>query len=383
MAYEGNCRLGDLFKSQREKGHAGLPLLSVTMNNGLVNRDHIERKQDTSLGPEDHLLVKPGDIAYNMMRMWQGAFGLSDQVGLVSPAYVVLRPKKSIDSKYAAYLFKTPRLLHLFRAYSHGLTDDRLRLYPKDFSRIPVNVPPKRVQSRIATQLGYWERATGVIDGLIRTTEAQRKYLTRQLMLRADRLPGFSGGWHDVSVEDLGDVVSGSTPETDDDSFWDGDIPWATPGDISSLPGRYIYTTERRLTAAGLAACSAKVVPPGTLLICTRATICELAISKVPIATNQGFKNLIPTSRYVSDFLYHLFRFYKKEFVRRACGSTFLELSKRDFARMRFPIPRLDEQLAIASVLNNLGDQIAALKEHRTQISFEQRGLLKMLGNLE
>lgn len=381
MAYEGNCRLGDLFKSQREKGHAGLPLLSVTMNDGLVNRDHIERKQDTSLGPEDHLLVKPGDIAYNMMRMWQGAFGLSDQVGLVSPAYVVLRPKKTIDSKYAAYLFKTPRLLYLFRAYSYGLTDDRLRLYPKDFSRIPVNVPPKHVQSRIATQLGYWERAIDVIDGLIRTTEAQRKLLTRRLMLPIDRLPGFSGAWDDAAVKDLGNIVSGGTPETDNGSFWNGDIPWAIPSDISSLPGRYIYNTERRLTAAGLAACSAKVVPPGTLLICTRATICELAISMVPIATNQGFKSLIPTSSYSPDFLYHLFRFHKKEFVRRACGSTFLELSKRDFERMRFSIPGLDEQLAIAAVLNNLGDQVAALKEQRVQINLEQRGLLQMLGS--
>lgn len=380
MVYEGNCRLGDLFKSRREKGRAGLPLLSVTRANGLVDREDLERKQDTSLALEDHLLVEAGDIAYNMMRMWQGAFGLAEKDGLVSPAYVVLAPKAKVDSKYAAYLFKTPRLLYLFRAYSYGLTDDRLRLYPKDFSRIPVNFPPKNVQSRIATGLKHWEHAINVIDGLIRTTETQQKHLTRRLMLRADRLPGFSSGWNKVSVNELGHVTTGGTPETDDESFWDGDIPWATPSDISAVLGRYIHTTERRLTTAGLAASSAKVFPSGTLLVCTRATICELAISRVPMATNQGFKSLTPTSSHAPDFLFHLFRCYKKEFVRRACGSTFLELSKRDFERMRFPIPELEEQLTIAAALNTFDDQIVALKKQRTQISLELSGLLNALG---
>lgn len=380
MIYEGNCRLGDLFQSRRERGRDGLPVLSVTMDDGLVVRSDLDRKQDTNLLPEEHLVVKAGDIAYNMMRMWQGAFGLSDQEGLVSPAYVVLKPTKSVDSKYAAYLFKTPKLLYLFRAYSYGLTDDRLRLYPKDFSRIPVNVPPKSAQSRIANGLEHWERAINVIDGLIRTTETQQKHFARRLLLQLDRLPGFSSQWNEVAVKDLGHITSGGTPETDDASFWNGDVPWATPSDISAVLGRYIYDTERRLTADGLAASSAKVMPPGTLLVCTRATICELAISKVPMATNQGFKSLTPTSSYAAEFLYHLFRFYKKEFVRRACGSTFLELSKRDFERMRFPIPKIEEQLAIAAALNTFDDQIVALRKQRTHLSLELDGLLSMLG---
>ena len=74
MTYSGNRRLGDLFSSRREKGRPGLPTLSVTLNDGLVNREDLDRKQETNLAPEEHLLVKPGDIAYNMMRMWQGAF---------------------------------------------------------------------------------------------------------------------------------------------------------------------------------------------------------------------------------------------------------------------------------------------------------------------
>ena len=71
MVYEGNQKLGDLFISRREKGKSGLPTLSVTLTDGLVNRKTLERKTDTNLAENEHLLVKGGDIAYNMMRMWQ------------------------------------------------------------------------------------------------------------------------------------------------------------------------------------------------------------------------------------------------------------------------------------------------------------------------
>ena len=141
MAYEGSQRLGELFKSRREKGKPGLPTLSVTLNNGLVDRDSLGRKTDTSLADDEHLLVRKGDLVYNMMRMWQGASGLAEKDGSVSPAYVVLAPKAKIDARYATYLFKSQRMIYLFWAYSYGLTEDRLRLYYGDFQKIAVTVP--------------------------------------------------------------------------------------------------------------------------------------------------------------------------------------------------------------------------------------------------
>ena len=107
MVYTGNYRLGDLFESRREKGSLGLPLLSVTLTDGMVDREDLSRKMETELTDEEHLVVRKGDIAYNMMRMWQGASGLAIKDGIISPAYVVLAPKAGIDSEYASYLFKT------------------------------------------------------------------------------------------------------------------------------------------------------------------------------------------------------------------------------------------------------------------------------------
>lgn len=200
MSYDGNCRLGDLFTSRREKGRPGLPTLSVTLNDGLVNREDLDRKQETSLAPEDHLLVKPGDIAYNMMRMWQGAFGLADCEGLVSPAYVVLRPSRAVDSKFASHLFQSARMRYLFWAYSYGLTDDRLRLYFQDFSRIPASIPDLPTQKKIAEILSDWDSAILASTKLIEASRREANQMTKRLI--ADTQSS-GGNWKQVAFSDL------------------------------------------------------------------------------------------------------------------------------------------------------------------------------------
>lgn len=152
-------RLGDFFKQRQEPGRAGLPIMSVTMNDSLVLRDSIERRLESALRPDQHLLVKKGDIAYNMMRMWQGACGLAVDDGIVSPAYVVLEPQPGIDSRFAYHWFKSARMIHLFWAFSHGLTEDRLRLYFDNFCEVPASPPVLETQLRIADALDLWDQA--------------------------------------------------------------------------------------------------------------------------------------------------------------------------------------------------------------------------------
>src|SRR3569833_1381346 len=152
-------KLGDYFTSRQEPGIVGLPVMSVTMNDSLVCRDDLERRMESTLRPDQHLLVRKGDIAYNMMRMWQGACGLAEADGIVSPAYVVLTPKPGIDSRFAYHWFKSARMIHLFWAYSHGLTEDRLRLYFDEFTEIPAEPPPLDKQKRIVAILHEWDQA--------------------------------------------------------------------------------------------------------------------------------------------------------------------------------------------------------------------------------
>lgn len=179
-------RLGDFFNQRQEPGRQDLPVMSVTMNDSLVFRDDIERRLESALRPDQHLLVKKGDIAYNMMRMWQGACGLALNDGIVSPAYVVLEPKSCMDSRFAYHWFKSSRMIHLFWAYSHGLTEDRLRLYFDNFCEIPAAPPPLKTQQIIANVLDEWDQAIATSERLIEQKRQRKRALLRLLL---DKLP--------------------------------------------------------------------------------------------------------------------------------------------------------------------------------------------------
>lgn len=174
-------RLGDFFTNRQEPGRPGLPVMSVTMNDGLLPRDDMERRMDSALRPNQHLLVRKGDIAYNMMRMWQGACGLAEADGIVSPAYVVLAPKPGIDSRFAYQWFKSQRMIHLFWAYSHGLTEDRLRLYFEEFAEIPATPPTFEEQRRIVVVLETWDRAIAETERLITAKRRRKRSLLQKL----------------------------------------------------------------------------------------------------------------------------------------------------------------------------------------------------------
>ena len=169
--------LGELFAERKESGLPGLPTLSVTMHDGMVDREEHSRRVASELTPEEHLLAHKHDIAYNMMRMWQGVSGLAPFKGLVSPAYVVLKPLAGIDPLFASYLFKLPETIRLFHRYSQGLTNDRLRLYYDQFAEIRVPIPSditeqRRIAKLLETLDQQIEQSESLIAALRQTKSA-------------------------------------------------------------------------------------------------------------------------------------------------------------------------------------------------------------------
>ena len=143
-------------------------------------------------------------------------------------------------------------------------------------------------------------------------------------------------GWEVQSAGDLAEVVGGSTPSTKEPAYWDGgEHGWATPKDLSSLSSPVLLRTERRITDAGLARIGSGLLPVGTVLLSSRAPIGYLAVAEVPVAINQGFIGMKPHAGIPTLFLLWWAHFAHDEIISRANGSTFLEISKRNFR----PIP--------------------------------------------
>ena len=143
-------RNGRLFSQCNETGFGELPILEVSLKTGVRVRDmdNLKRKQ-VMADREKYKRAAQGDIAYNMMRMWQGAIGVAPVDGLVSPAYVVVKPFPEVDCRYFSYLFRTTAYMNEVDAYSRGIVKDRNRLYWQDFKRMPSVVPPVAEQRQI------------------------------------------------------------------------------------------------------------------------------------------------------------------------------------------------------------------------------------------
>ncbi|MBL4937787.1 restriction endonuclease subunit S [Clostridium sp. YIM B02515] len=171
-------------------------------------------------------------------------------------------------------------------------------------------------------------------------------------------------GWMTEEIRNIADIYSGGTPSTCNPSYWNGDIIWCTPSDITNQKSKYLKTTERCITKEGLANSGATLLPKGTLLLCTRATIGEVVIATTRVATNQGFKNLVCRDSFDNEFIYYAIKPLKDEMIKKAHGSTFLEISKKSLEDIKINIPiDKSEQTAVAKALSDIDDLITSLEK--------------------
>lgn len=185
-------------------------------------------------------------------------------------------------------------------------------------------------------------------------------------------------GWSVKKLGEMGKFVSGGTPDTEKPEYWNGDIIWLTPSEITKLPTRFVSDSERKITRAGLKNSSAVLLPVGSLIICTRATVGDCCINIKEVSTNQGFKNLIPENSNI-DFLYYLISSHKTDLIRKACGSTFLEISKHDIEKLKYSVPSLSEQEKIAEILGTWDLAIEKLTALIEQKKLLKKGLMQRL----
>ncbi len=165
--------------------------------------------------------------------------------------------------------------------------------------------------------------------------------------------------WQKVRLGDIAEIIGGGTPSTQITSFWNGSINWFTPTEIGIT--KYVYKSQRTITLLGLKKSSAKLLPIGTILLTSRASIGDCAILKVVATTNQGFQSLIPLEKINNEFLYYLMLTLKNKLLELASGSTFLEVSPNKIKNLLIPLPPLNEQAAIANILSDVDHYLYSL----------------------
>lgn len=189
-------------------------------------------------------------------------------------------------------------------------------------------------------------------------------------------------GWTGTTLGELTKIAGGTTPRRNEPSYWDdGEHLWATPTDITALASgeRRLQKTASLISAKAVARGGAKLHPPGTLLMTSRATIGYCAIATVPTATNQGFSNFYPSDTFFSEYLLHWLEWKRELLIQNAGGSTFKEISKKTLRGIQIVLPPLPEQQRIAEILTAVDDSIRAGERVFEQTERVKKGLMEEL----
>ncbi len=254
-----------------------------------------------------------------------------------------------------------------------GQGSSQLNLSKKAIEDFEILLPPLNEQIAIANILSDVDHYLYSLDALILKKEGVKKALSFELLSQRKRLKGFNQAWQRVRLGDVAEIIGGGTPSTQITSFWNGSINWFTPTEIGIT--KYVYKSQRTITPLGLKKSSAKLLPIGTILLTSRASIGDCAILKVVATTNQGFQSLIPLEKINNEFLYYLILTLKNKLLELASGSTFLEVSPNKIKNLLIPLPPLNEQIAIANILSGLDHEIISLKNKKRQFDNIKKAL--------
>ncbi|MEJ8284622.1 restriction endonuclease subunit S [Curtobacterium citreum] len=281
----------------------------------------------------------PGDIIYTQ-RGTLGQVALVPNGGVktyvVSQSQMRLRvdPQQAIP-EFVYYASTTKEFLKQIddRAISTGVPHTNLGI----LAELEIPLPPLAEQRAIAEVLGALDDKIAANTVLAATTAQLASTDFAATVRQAKWGPSF---------EEIADISGGGTPSTKNPAFWDGEVWWATPTDMTALVGPYLESTSRKITPDGLAKCSSKLFAPGAILMTSRATIGALAINGVPTALNQGFIAVEPHDPRLMWWLFHEMESRVQEFISWANGATFLELSRGNFKRLSV---RLIDEAALSA----------------------------------
>jgi type I restriction enzyme S subunit len=358
---------------------------------GFLERPDKDRYYTGSF-PKDYILKK-NDLIIAMTEQTYGLLGSpalipidnrflhNQRLGLVQ-----IKDESVLRKKYLYYLFFTKRIRE---EISNGASGTKIRhTAPERIYRCKTLFPPLPVQEKIAAVLSTYDDLIESNNRRIAILEKMTEEIYKEWFVRM-RFPGHKKvkfhkgvpeGWEKVKVGDAFQFTGGGTPSTEEGRYWkDGNINWYTPSDITAGNGMFLFGSKTRCTEEGVRASSAKLFPPYSVMMTSRATIGAVAINTTYACTNQGFITCYPNERYPLAFLYHWLRLNKANFDILSSGATFNELIKSTFRKISIITPPKDVVSRFQAIEQPLFNKTEALLRKKTLLNHSRDLLLARL----
>ena len=297
---------------------------------------------------ETYNVVEPGDTVLRLTDLQNDQrslrVGFVKERGIITSAYVTLRPHNDVDPRFFSYVLKSMDFCKDFYALGAGV---RQSLKFDELKRVQIHLPNLVTQQAIAN---FLDAETARFSALIASKRKLLTLLEERLETLLQTIPANCN--NRVSIRRLFKVVGGSTPSADP-ANWDGDVLWATPSDLAAVNGSLLHTTSRKISVNGLSE-ARSLVPAGSLLVSKRAPIGYVAETSDWTSFSQGSCGLVPVGTIDVRFFRYQLRGMKDFLGSLGLGSTFMEISSENLASTKVAMPLLETQQAVANDLDRV-----------------------------
>lgn len=315
------------------------PVLTLTEKNGFVHQSDRFNKRLATEDTSKYKVISMEDIAFNPYLLWAGAIAQNTIVnkGIISPLYPTFRVKEGYHPRYVAMLLLSPTVIKMYDNIAFGSVPRRRRTSIKDFLSLTIPTPPSYEEQK---------RIVAILDKAQSTQKARERQLTTldELLISFFKDSFHTEDYPHKPLKEIAIVLSGGTPRSSVQEYWNGNIEWVTPADLGQHEGIYFSSSSRKITDAGLKNSSAVLLPTGSVMMSSRAPIGHLAINTVPMATNQGFKSIVPGEEITNLYLLFWFKSHMTYIQNLGVGATFKEISKNVVENIKVPVPPIAEQ---------------------------------------
>ena len=315
-------------------------------------------------------MFQNGDILYGKLRPYLKKFYNAKFDGVCSSEIWVLKGKNVINN-FLYYFIQSSEFNYIANV-SYGTKMPRADW--NYMAETTFLVPPLDEQKRIAEILSTFDDLIENLNKLIEKKELYKKGVMQRVLSGKVRFNGFTDEWEEVYIKDVGTIITGNTPSTKDKSFWGGKHVWVTPTDINK---KDIDNSERKLTDIGLS--KARKLPKNTLLVTCIASIGKNSILRCEGSCNQQINAIIPNKNFSEEFLYYIFENNKKYLNAKAPASATKIISKTEFEKLSFILPKIDEQKKIAELLTLIDKDIDNLKQILHLRKLQKKGVMQKL----
>lgn len=321
-------RLGEYIEPVDERNSK----LEIKLSQGICNEKYFQDPRQVAENSAADKIVRRGYFAYNRATTRNGEkISIAYREGpdcTVSSAYQVFRIKdeEKLNPKYLLMWYKRPDFDKYARFRSHGSAHEFFEYEEMCNVRIPL--PSIERQREIVAEYETLTNRIRLNNQMIQHLEATAQALYRKTFVDNIDKENLPEGWRMGTLEDLGEIIGGATPSTNNPDLWcDNGISWLSPADLSKKSCKFISKGAKDITELGYNSCSTKLLPKGSILFSSRAPIGLMAITTKELCTNQGFKSIVPQKDYGSEYVYYYLLSIKDKIAEENTGSTFDEVS--------------------------------------------------------